>query len=168
MALELLKSAATSSSNQWTSHLMDARGIGLLPSFTGSEKDWSTFKFKLLAAMALIELEDVVRVAQKCESEIKLSMLSPDALQKSKVLYNVLVHLCTGKPLTILKVIEVGNGLEAGGAFVPNTSQCCLKGKLPWPFSPSLDSFVKFCRAAHVVEAEGDALCGNVQSCTWR
>eukprot|EP00972_Heterocapsa_arctica_P087328 12878489-Heterocapsa_arctica.AAC.1 len=48
---------------------------------------------------------------------IQMDKLIRPALEKGVLLFNILVQVCSGKALAVLKVVPTGNGLEAWRLF---------------------------------------------------
>lgn len=132
------------------SHLVDMRGIGKPPSFTGDEKEFTEWKFRFEISMSLLGIADNMRAAEERRTPILPEEMSEAAMQKSKMLFAILAQVLTGKALALLRLIQGHNGFEGWRIIVKEfqpdsnlrTSRM-LSGALNPKFSQDLTSFAK-------------------------
>ncbi len=99
--------------DEWGAKLLDLKGVARPPTFNGEERSWPEFRFKFLSVMELMGAGAWMRAAASLRRPIAMSECSPEIAAKSRLLYMVLIQVCTGKPLTILRLVTEANGLEA-------------------------------------------------------
>ena len=87
------------------SKLIDLRGVGRPPTFSGKEEDWADFKFRMESAGSLLGLECVMEGPEK--------PLSPEETIKAKFLYNLLVQVCEGRGLLLIRQVRRADGAAA-------------------------------------------------------
>ena len=113
----------------WALKLVDLKGVAKPPCFDGVPATWSDFKFKFVAVAELLGLGRNLAEAQRWPVKIQMEILRPDMREKGVFLFNLLVQVCSGKALAILKLIQPGNGFEGWRAlckeFEPVSSMRC-------------------------------------------
>ncbi len=98
----------------WSVRLLDLKGVARPPSFSGRQEEWAEWRFKFLSAMYLLGIGKYLRLAETVGRPITMTPeeVSPAVRKKSELLYAVLVAVCSGKALTLLKLVRENNGLE--------------------------------------------------------
>jgi len=110
-----------------TGGLVDLRTFSKVQNFDGDVAHWQEWSFKTRAWFSLLpapgggvganptsaaEFCDLALLAPATNIPIRLSSLTPEALELSKCMYNVLVQVCKGRALNIVRDCERDNGLE--------------------------------------------------------
>ena len=93
--------------------LLDQRGISKCKGFSGKREDFEKFIFPFESYCALLGWESLMIAARDETTEIDNDMLNDDAKAISRSLYHLLVSLCEGMAMNIVKLTERGNGFEA-------------------------------------------------------
>ena len=93
--------------------LVDLKGIAKLPNFGGQEKHWQDFRFKFESGAALLDLDFAMTATLELEQMVTLSMLGDQAQARARLLYAILVQLCHGRALALIRLVEIGNGFAA-------------------------------------------------------
>lgn len=93
--------------------LLDQRGIGKCKGFSGKREDFEKFIFPFESYCALLGWESLMIAARDETTEIDNDLLNDDAKAISRSLYHLLVSLCEGMAMNIVKLTERGNGFEA-------------------------------------------------------
>ena len=78
--------------------LVDVKGVGRLPNFSGLETERSDFKFKMESACALLGLDTIMEGSER--------FLTPEETVKAKLLYNILVQVCQGRALLLIRQVQ--------------------------------------------------------------
>ena len=91
---------------------MDLKGVARPPPFSGRQEDWAEWRFKFLSAMDLLAIGRYMRLAESVERPVTVAEMSDLTRQKSELLHAILVAVCNGKALTLLKLVRGSNGLE--------------------------------------------------------
>ena len=89
--------------------LVDLRGVARPPTFSGFTKDWSEFRFRMESVTSLLGLEVLMAKA----ATTKIEDLTPREQVGSRFLYNLLVQLCHGEALAIIRLVPHASGLHA-------------------------------------------------------
>ena len=95
------------------SKLVDLRGVARPPLFTGAVEDWSEFRFRMENVASLLGLEDFMEKAVRGEGEEE-----PGDATRSKFLYNLLVTICQGKALALVRLVPRHDGVRAWASLV--------------------------------------------------
>ena len=85
--------------------LVDLKGVGRPPNFSGLESDWSDFKFKMESACALLGVDVIMEGPER--------ILTPQETVKAKLLYNILVQVCQGRALLLIRQVQRADGAAA-------------------------------------------------------
>ena len=93
--------------------LLDQRGIGKCKGFSGKRENFEKFIFPFESYCALLGWESLMIAARDETTEIDNDLLNDDAKAISRSLYHLLVSLCEGMAMNIVKLTERGNGFEA-------------------------------------------------------
>lgn len=93
--------------------ILDVKGIGKLPTFSGEQNEFHDWKFKFEVSMSLLQLREGMEAAIRIQGPIDFSDLSAEAQYKARVLFAILVQQVTGKALSIAKLVDSENGFEA-------------------------------------------------------
>ena len=86
--------------------LIDLRGIGRPPQFSGEDAAWPEFKFRMECLGSLLGMESVM-MAESIEQ------LRDGDLLKEKFLYSVLVQVCEGGSFAVVRQTRRGDGAMA-------------------------------------------------------
>ena len=92
--------------------LLDLRGIAKPVAFKGTEREWPEWSFKFEAWAALLGMERLMQIACSQEHPISLDGERAEVVAQAKTLYYVLVQVCEGRALGVVKSAPVCNGLE--------------------------------------------------------
>ena len=94
---------------------VDSRLLGRPAQFGGSEQAWSDWHFQFRAYSETLsdQMSTLLDAAETSAVALPLATLGTQATADGKKLFFVLAMLLSGPPLTILKSVERGNGLEA-------------------------------------------------------
>ena len=132
------------------SKLLDIRGLGKPPNFTGEESQFVEWKFRFEISMSLMGLADNMKTAEARNTEITIEEMSEAALQKSKTLYAILAQVLSGKALALIRLVPNHNGFESwrliAKEFQPDSNirtSRMLSGALNPRFSQNLNQFGK-------------------------
>ena len=93
--------------------LVDLRGVAKPPMFTGRVEDWSDFRFKMENITALLSLDDLLQ-----REASGSACLEPGDEPKGKFLYNLLVQVCHGKALALVRLVPRADGASAWRSLV--------------------------------------------------
>ena len=100
-----------------TTPIMDQRVFGRPPSFNGAESDWTDWCFQMESFFGLMGHDDsLTEVVARTRTEnrvIPSAEFGANHIGPSSFVFNVLVQVCKGKALSILKLSEKGNGYSA-------------------------------------------------------
>ena len=86
--------------------VVDLKNIGRPPSFGGRDVDWSEWRFRFESSCSLLDLEGVMDASVLCSDPIGQEALNPDAKARGKLLYGLLVQLCSGKAFSVVRAAE--------------------------------------------------------------
>ena len=95
--------------------LVDLRGVARPLSFSGSLGDWAEFKFRLESTTSLLGLDELIDKAAKDNNFV---VVTEDEIGRSKFVYNILVTLCHGRALALIRKVKRADGVGAWGALV--------------------------------------------------
>ena len=95
------------------SQVLDTRGLGKPPSFSGKDSEWMEWSFKFESWCALLDLEQIMTAAASEVQPIVMDGLREEVRRKVRGLFHVLVQTCEGKALRILRGCQKHNGAEA-------------------------------------------------------
>ena len=93
--------------------LTDLKGVGKVPHFNGNENAFPDWKWKFEIAMSLLNIKSIMDQARTQVEPVELSSLDEQQTIQSQMLFAILAQALSGKALSILKLIENNNGLEA-------------------------------------------------------
>ena len=95
--------------------LVDLRPLSRPPQFAGRDSDWEPFCFKFESWCSLpgLAVAPLMREAATHHAPITLDNLGEAQKQQAAVLYHLLIQLCAGKALSLIRLVEPANGLEA-------------------------------------------------------
>ena len=97
--------------------LMDLRGVGKFPTFNGQDTDWAEWRFRFQVGADMLDLGDHMHLALAEERPIPMGGLNKDSAQRAKLLYGILVQVCSGRALGVIRTVRESNGLEAWRAL---------------------------------------------------
>jgi hypothetical protein len=97
--------------------LMDLRGVGKFPTFNGQDADWAEWRFRFQVGADMLDLGDHMQMALQEPNAIPMGNLNKDSKQRAKLLYGILVQVCSGRALGIIRTVRGSNGLEAWRAL---------------------------------------------------
>jgi hypothetical protein len=97
--------------------MVDLKGVAKPPAFTGREADWSAWRFRFESAMALLDLDGVMKAAASHPHPITIGEMTGIAVARSKLLYNILIQVCQGRALAILRLVDTGGDSKDGDAW---------------------------------------------------
>ncbi|CAE8737401.1 unnamed protein product, partial [Polarella glacialis] len=98
--------------------MVDMRGVAKPPNFTGLETDWAEWKFRMEAILSLLGLDDLAEAAVREGVDADARLLSDADELRSKMLYNLLVQLCSGKALSLVRTVRRADGLGSWAKLV--------------------------------------------------
>ena len=98
---------------EWSSRLLDLRGVAPVPRFAGTEGEWEEFRLKLCTAMALLGMSDLIEAAARERMPILIESMTSAVLARSRFLYSLLVQICSGRALAIIRLVTSQKGFEA-------------------------------------------------------
>ena len=93
--------------------LLDLKGLVRLPEFDGQEKSWEPFKFRLMSCLSVLELDQFLVLAGRLTEPLQAALLDDSGRARGRLLYTILTQCCSGKALSMLKLVDMGNGFEA-------------------------------------------------------
>lgn len=158
---------------EYAGRLVDLKGVGRFPAFSGEEPEWPDWRFRFENCAELIDLGGGMRYAEKVTCEIDIDRLLPKYVQRTKLLYGILVQVCSGRALSLLCLVGKRNGLEGRRILVngyePATSSrstAMLSALLTpeWGWRPFLDELLEWERAVESYEAaSGERFLGSTK-----
>jgi hypothetical protein len=90
---------------------VDLKSLAKPPQFTGKDEDFVEWRFKMESLNGLLQLEEAMEAAAQTES---MSEAVADRWKpSSKLVYNLLATVCSGRALTIVKLVPQRNGFVA-------------------------------------------------------
>ena len=97
--------------SEQAARLVDLRGVARPPNFSGSCEAWSEFKFRMESMSGLLSLDAGMANCLTCTVEqLELARLSAEEATRSRLLYNLLVQICSGRASALLRLTQRGNG----------------------------------------------------------
>ena len=69
---------------EWSSRLLDLRGVAPVPRFAGTEGEWEEFRLKLCTAMALLGMSDLIEAAARERRPILIESMTSAVLARSR------------------------------------------------------------------------------------
>ena len=96
-----------------SARLVDLRGIARPPTFSGKDEEWPEFRFRMEAIASLLGCEEILVDALKGNDDADMDLLTEDEFARSKFLYNLLVQICHGRALALIRLIKQSNGEAA-------------------------------------------------------
>ena len=153
--------------------MVDFKGVGKFPSFTGEEADWPDWLFRFENCADLIDLTESMELAVKEKEPIDSARLYPKYAQRARLLYGVVVQTCSGRALSLLRLAPNKNGLEGWrqpmAEYEPSTASratAMLAALLTpvWGQRPFLDELLDWERSIESYEAaSGEAFAGRTR-----
>ena len=107
------------SDQNFLSKMLDLRGILHLPTFSGRDEDFRSFRDELMNVIAPMGLDELAEAAAKFPQPLVPSLMTPEQRDKSKLMY-VLLHSAlqhAGRATAILKQVQDRNGFWAWQAI---------------------------------------------------
>jgi hypothetical protein len=98
--------------------MVDMRGVAKPPNFTGLETDWAEWKFRMEAILSLLGLDDLAEAAVREGVDADARLMTDADELRSKILYNLLVQLCSGKALSLVRTVRRADGLGSWAKLV--------------------------------------------------
>ena len=92
--------------------LLDLKGFGKPPSFSGKQEDWSLWEWKFSSWCALLGAEEYMNAALLGDAFPSLAECTPEGRTVSKTLYHCFVQLLEGRAAQIARAAERGHGLH--------------------------------------------------------
>ena len=93
--------------------LLDLRGVGRFPEFSGKDTEWQDWKFKFQVCADMMGLGELMRTAARWATTTTAQEQHPSNLERARLLYGILVQVCSGRAMGILRTVQESNGLEA-------------------------------------------------------
>ena len=94
--------------------IFDMKNLMKLPPFDGEDGKWREWKFGIENVLSMMSLDRLMKWAEKTNSvDLEIEFFSEDKLEAARFLYGILIQVCTGKALSILRLCEDKNGLLA-------------------------------------------------------
>ena len=87
--------------------------IGKPPLFSGAEKDWSDYSWRMLSWCCLIKLDCYMEEAATRPIPVNIAGEPAKTQKKAALLYHYLIISLQGKALGMLRSVDRSNGLEA-------------------------------------------------------
>ena len=82
--------------------------------FSGSDAGWPDWRFRFQVCCDLVDVGNVMRLAVMEQDPIPLACrLVPQCRTRARFLYGLLVQVCAGRALALLRIVPNNNGLEA-------------------------------------------------------
>ena len=106
-----------------SSRLVDLKGVAKPPTWDGREQAYQEWKFRFESVMALLDLEVGMKQAVDTGGQEALDTLSSMERGRSKLLYNILVQVVSGKALSLVRLGEIFMGTRRGPASCRPTNQ---------------------------------------------
>ena len=104
--------------SEMATRMVDLRGLGRPPTFGGKESEWQEFRFKLESLGSLLGLGQAMQVRDG-------SLLPAEDRVKSHFLYNLLVQICEGRALLLIRNVRNADG-------------CCAWQRLVTEYDPDV------------------------------
>ncbi|CAE8641691.1 unnamed protein product, partial [Polarella glacialis] len=86
--------------------MLDLRGLARPPTFTGLDPEWPEFRYRLESLATMLGIDELMAAAAGGLDPLDFDLLTPDERSRSKFLHALLVQLCSGKALAIIKLHE--------------------------------------------------------------
>ena len=93
--------------------LLDSRGITKPANFSGKREDFEEWVFPFESYTAMLGWERFIAATAKAPAAITQDMIPEEARGIDSSLYHLLVSLCRGIALSIIKLVPRGHGFEA-------------------------------------------------------
>ena len=78
---------------EWSSRLLDLKGAGLVPKFSGREAECEEFRSKVVSTMGLLDLAGLLDAAGKEKDPLDAGVMLPEVKAKGRFVYNLLVWI---------------------------------------------------------------------------
>ena len=158
---------------EYARRLVDLKGVGKFPAFSGEEPEWPDWRFRFENCAELIDLGEGMRYVEKEMCEIDIDRLLPKNVQRTKLLYGILAQVCSGRALSLLRLVRKRNGPEGWrihvneyGPATASRSTAMLSALLTpeWGRRPFLDELLEWERAVESYEAaSGERFSGSTK-----
>eukprot|EP00972_Heterocapsa_arctica_P003763 560499-Heterocapsa_arctica.AAC.1 len=77
---------------EWSSRLLDLRGVAPIPRFGGNEAEWGDFRFKFTTSMALLGWDTLLEQAAREPGPLDIDRIDAALASRSRFLYTLLVQ----------------------------------------------------------------------------
>ena len=92
---------------------VDLKGWARPPYFNGTESDWPEFKSRLENLASLFDLEELLTQAGAYGGSIVFDDLTSDERANTKFLYSLLVQVCAGRAMKLIRLVPRHDGFSA-------------------------------------------------------
>ena len=157
----------------YAGRLVDLRGVGRLPAFSGEEADWPEWRFRVENCADLIDMGDAMTMVVQEKQPIEFNRLLSKYAQRAELLYGVLLQVCSGRALSLLRLVGQRNGLEGWRQLVVEyepatasraTAMLAALMTPTWGQRHFLDELLEWEKATEAYEAaSGEAFGGNTR-----
>ena len=95
------------------SELLDTRGAFKAPAFSGKREDFENWIFRFESYAGMLGWESAVAVVSTLAATLDEELLDEEQRVVSRALYHLLVTVCSGPALSLVKLTRRGQGFEA-------------------------------------------------------
>ena len=93
--------------------LLDSRGVGKVPTFSGRHEDFKEWIFPFESCCGLLAWTDLIEAVLMLDGPANRQQLGAGMEPVGLSLYHLLASTTHGKALSIVKLVDRGNGFEA-------------------------------------------------------
>eukprot|EP00442_Polarella_glacialis_P050395 CAMPEP_0115162470 /NCGR_PEP_ID=MMETSP0227-20121206/71976_1 /TAXON_ID=89957 /ORGANISM="Polarella glacialis, Strain CCMP 1383" /LENGTH=160 /DNA_ID=CAMNT_0002574677 /DNA_START=443 /DNA_END=921 /DNA_ORIENTATION=+ len=97
----------------------DFKGLARPPTFSGRDQDWPEFRYRFESLATLLGFDQLLDQASKIGFDgLDVDLFTEEDHAKSRFVHAILVQLCSGKALSLVKLTPKTNGFDAWSALV--------------------------------------------------
>ncbi|CAE8640336.1 unnamed protein product [Polarella glacialis] len=97
----------------------DFKGLARPPTFSGRDQDWPEFRYRFESLATLLGFDQLLDQASKVGFDgLDVDLFTEEDYAKSRFVHAILVQLCSGKALSLVKLTPKTNGFDAWSALV--------------------------------------------------
>ncbi|CAE8581665.1 unnamed protein product [Polarella glacialis] len=97
----------------------DFKGLARPPTFSGRDQDWPEFRYRFESLATLLGFDQLLDQASKVGFDgLDVDLFTEEDYAKSRFVHAILVQLCSGKALSLVKLTPKVNGFDAWSALV--------------------------------------------------
>ena len=94
--------------------ILDLKGLLRPPSFSGLERDWAEWKFRVDNMWTILRIYQRMKwCVTATDHDLDPEFRGEMQIAVSRFTYGMLVQLCSGKALVTLRLVTAGDGLQA-------------------------------------------------------